>query len=153
MRLGPALIVFFLMVPLLEIYLLLKVGGIIGVGWTIFLVVFTAVLGAGLVRRQGFSTLNRIRAQLDRGELPAAEVLEGVVLLVAGALLLTPGFFTDTLGFLCLIPPIRRALISHVLSRGTITHIHAGPQGPRGGPGPMSGQGEPLEGQYRRVDD
>ncbi|MGA8260142.1 MAG: FxsA family protein [Arenicellales bacterium] len=149
MRLAPALLLTFLLIPLLEIYLLLKVGGVIGVGWTIFAVVFTAVLGASLVRRQGFATLNRIRGQLGRGELPATELLEGVVLLIAGALLLTPGFFTDTLGFLCLVPPVRRAVIRYVVRHGTIIHV-----GPGGGPGPAaSAHGEPLEGQYRRVDD
>lgn len=147
MRLGPALFIFFLLVPLLEIYLLLKVGGVVGVGWTIFAVVFTAVLGAALVRRQGFSTLNRIRSQMDRGELPAMEVFEGVFLLLAGALLLTPGFFTDTIGFLCLTPPFRRAVINYLIRRGTIIQRPAGP-GPSG-----PAQGEPLEGQYRRVDD
>lgn len=150
MRLGPALFFVFLLVPLFEIYLLLKVGGIIGVGWTIFAVVFTAVLGAALVRRQGFSTLGRIREQMDRGELPAMEVFEGVFLLLAGALLLTPGFFTDTIGFLCLTPPFRRAVINHLIRRGTIIHHRPAP----GGSGPSGpAPGEPLEGQYRRVDD
>lgn len=151
MRLGPALFVIFLLVPLFEIYLLLEVGSMIGVGWTVFAVVFTAILGAGLVRMQGFSTLNRIRSQMDRGELPAMELFEGVFLLVAGALLLTPGFFTDAVGFACLTPPFRRAVIRYLIRRGiVIHHDRTGPGGPgTGGPGP----GEPLEGQYRRVDD
>lgn len=148
MRLGPALFVIFLLVPLLEIYLLLEVGGIIGVGWTIFAVVFTAVLGAALVRMQGFATVNRIRRQMDQGQLPAVELFEGVFLLVAGALLLTPGFFTDTVGFACLTPPFRRAVIHYLIRRGTIVHGRSGPGGPSG-PSP----GEPLEGQYRRMDD
>lgn len=151
MRLGPALFVIFLLVPLVEIYLLLEVGSVIGVGWTVFAVVFTAILGAGLVRMQGFSTLNRIRSQMDRGELPAMELFEGVFLLVAGALLLTPGFFTDAVGFACLIPPFRRGVIRYLIRRGIV--IHHDRSGP-GGPGPEgAGPGEPLEGQYRRVDD
>ncbi|MFZ0488069.1 MAG: FxsA family protein [Arenicellales bacterium] len=154
MRLGPALLFIFLLVPLFEIYLLLTVGGIIGVGWTVFAVVFTAVLGAWLVRRQGFSALGRIRAQLDRGELPAMEVFEGVFLLLAGALLLTPGFFTDTVGFLCLTPPVRRAVINYMMRHGTIIHMGPGGRGPGPGPGPGTpGPGKPLEGQYHRVDD
>lgn len=150
MRLGPALFVVFLLVPLLEIYLLLEVGGIIGVGWTIFAVVFTAVLGAALVRMQGFATVNRIRSQMDQGQLPAVELFEGLFLLVAGALLLTPGFFTDAIGFACLTPPFRRAVIHYLIRRGTIVHTRSGP----GGPGPSGpAPGEPLEGQYRRTDD
>lgn len=150
MRLGPALFIIFLLVPLLEIYLLLEVGSVIGVGWTIFAVVFTAVLGAVLVRMQGFSTVNRIRRQIDQGELPAVELFEGVFLLAAGLLLLTPGFFTDTIGFACLTPPFRRALIHYLLRRGAIIRHHSGPGGPgRSGPAPR----EPLEGQYRRTDD
>lgn len=153
MRLGPALFIIFLLVPLLEIYLLLEVGGIIGVGWTIFAVVFTAVLGAALVRMQGFATVNRIRSQIDQGQLPAVELFEGVFLLVAGALLLTPGFFTDAIGFACLTPPFRRAVIHYLIRRGTIVHTRSGPGGP-GGPGPSGpAPGEPLEGQYRRTDD
>lgn len=150
MRLGPALFIIFLLVPLFEIYLLLEVGSIIGVGWTIFAVVFTAILGAALVRMQGFSTLNRIRTQMDQGQLPAVELFEGVFLLVAGALLLTPGFFTDAIGFACLTPPFRRAVIHYLIRRGTIVHSGSGP----GGPGPSGpAPGEPLEGQYRRMDD
>lgn len=150
MRLGPALFIIFLLVPLFEIYLLLEVGSIIGVGWTIFAVVFTAILGAALVRMQGFSTLNRIRTQMDQGQLPAVELFEGVFLLVAGALLLTPGFFTDAIGFACLTPPFRRAVIHYLIRRGTIVHSGSGP----GGPGPSGpAPGEPLEGQYRRMDE
>lgn len=150
MRLGPALFIIFLLVPLFEIYLLLEVGSVIGVGWTIFAVVFTAILGAALVRRQGFSTVNRIRTQMDQGQLPAVELFEGVFLLVAGALLLTPGFFTDAVGFACLTPPFRRAVIHYLIRRGTIVYSHGEAGGPRqSGPAP----GEPLEGQYRRMDD
>jgi UPF0716 protein FxsA len=150
MRLGPALFVIFLLVPLFEIYLLLEVGGMIGVGWTIFAVVFTAVLGAALVRMQGFSTVQRIRSQMDQGQLPAVELFEGVFLLVAGALLLTPGFFTDAIGFACLTPPFRRAVIHYLIRRGTIVRPGDG----RGGPGSSGPEpGDPLEGEYRRMDD
>ena len=105
------LFVLFLVIPLAEIYLLIKVGGIVGAGPTVFLVVFTAVLGAWLLRIQGFSTLARVRSTMSQGGIPAIEMMEGAVLLVSGALLLTPGFFTDTIGFLCLIPALRRAMI------------------------------------------
>ena len=109
------LFVLFLLVPLTEIYLLIKVGGVIGAFPTIFLVVFTAVLGAFMLRVQGFSTISRIRETTARGGIPAIEMLEGAVLLVAGALLLTPGFFTDAIGFACLVPPLRRYVILRLL--------------------------------------
>jgi len=140
----------FLLIPLIEIYLLVQVGGLIGVGWTIFLVILTAIIGAALVRRQGVSTLARLRAGMDRGELPALEMLEGAVILLAGALLLTPGFFTDTIGFACLIPPLRRQLLAQALARGMI-HT-AGPRGPGGQPPPAGGgdRRRTLEGEYKR---
>lgn len=114
------LFLIFLVVPLVEIYLLIEVGAVIGAGTTIFLVVFTALLGAFLVRVQGFSTLGRVQLQLLKGEIPALAVIEGLFLFVAGALLLTPGFFTDTLGFIFLTPPLRRWIIRTILKRGIL---------------------------------
>ncbi len=105
----------FLLVPLIEIYLLITIGSIIGPLLTVFFVVFTAVLGAFLLRLQGFATLSRVRKQLMQGELPAAGLIEGALLLISGALLLTPGFFTDTIGFLCLIPALRQRLANWAL--------------------------------------
>ncbi len=111
-----SLFLIFLTVPLIEIYLLIEVGSVIGAPMTVFLVVFTAVLGAFLIRLQGVATMTRVRSMLMQGEIPAIEVMEGLILLISGALLLTPGFFTDTLGFLCLIRPFRRWLIRWFLS-------------------------------------
>lgn len=142
----PLLLAIFFLVPLIEIYFLIQVGGVIGAGWTIFAVVFTAVLGAALVRRQGFRTLNRIRGHMDAGELPAMELVEGLCLLIAGALLLTPGFFTDAFGFLLLTPPLRRWAIGRVLASGIVTG--------RVQSASFRIKGErPLEGDYTRVDD
>ena len=87
MRVYPVLLVLFLAVPLVEIYLLIKIGGVIGAWPTVALVVGTAVAGAGLLRWQGMATLLRVRQSLERGELPALPMLEGVLLLIAGALL------------------------------------------------------------------
>lgn len=115
----------FLLVPLLEIYFLLAVGGLIGAGLTILLVVFTAVFGAALVRAQGFASVARMQAQLARGQLPALAILEGLLLLVAGALLLTPGFFTDAVGFALLLPPWRRKLIRWAVQRGLFPTMSA----------------------------
>ncbi len=150
MRPFSILLAIFLIVPLVEIYALIKIGGVIGAPWTIFLVVFTAVLGAFLVRSQGFSTLGRIQANLAAGELPAMELLEGIFLLLAGALLLTPGFFTDAVGFACLTPPLRRGLIRYALDRGL---IRAGSSAESSAdPQPPGGRGQILDGDYRRVD-
>lgn len=111
---------FFLVVPFVEIYLLLQLGGIVGVLPTVFLVVFTAVLGAWLLRQQGFATLQRFQASLAQGAIPAYEMIEGPILLVGGALLLTPGFFTDVIGFACLIPQTRRKLAQYVIEKQLI---------------------------------
>jgi UPF0716 protein FxsA len=149
------LFIVFLLIPLLEIYLLIKVGAIIGAFPTVFMVVFTAVLGAWLLRIQGFSTLTRVRRTMEQGGIPAVEMLEGAVLLVAGALLLTPGFFTDALGFLCLIPSLRRALVRWALGRFLMPPGGFGGMPPhhRGGHRPGTHHSHTIEGDYRREDD
>jgi UPF0716 protein FxsA len=116
----PLLFLFFLLVPLVEIYFLIQVGSVIGAGWTVFLVVFTAVLGAYLLRLQGFNTLRRAQSSLAGGQLPAMEMMEGLGLLVSGALLLTPGFVTDTIGFLLLVPAVRQFLIKKSLKQSQV---------------------------------
>jgi UPF0716 protein FxsA len=113
----PLIAVIFLLVPIVEIYLLIQVGQVIGAGWTICLVVLTAVIGVSLLKVQGLSTLNRAQRKMQENELPAREMLEGLGLVVAGALLLTPGFFTDAVGFFLLFPPTRIWLVSAVASR------------------------------------
>jgi UPF0716 protein FxsA len=104
-----------LIIPFLEIYLLLKVGGIIGAFPTIFLVVLTAVLGTWLLRQQGFATLQKLQINLQQGKIPAYEMIEGPIILVGGVLLLTPGFITDVIGFACLIPQLRRKIAQYVI--------------------------------------
>ena len=142
------LLLLFIGVPLVEIYFLIKVGGVVGALPTVFLVVFTAVLGVMLLRFQGISTMQRVQATLARGEVPAVPMLEGALLLVAGALLLTPGFVTDAIGFLLLIPPLRQALVRAWLRRFIVP-----PRGP-GGPRPPEDQGpRTIEGEFRREDD
>ncbi len=115
MKIVQIIFLFFLIVPFVEIYLLLQIGGIIGVFPTIFMVVFTAVLGAWLLRKQGLATWQRFQDSLKQGAMPAYEMIEGPILLVGGALLLTPGFFTDALGFACLIPQLRRKMAQYVI--------------------------------------
>jgi len=112
------LLIAFLAVPILEIYLLFQVGGVIGAGWTILVVIATAILGASLLRQQGLSTWTRLNQKIAEGQLPPTVLVEGIFLLLAGAFLLTPGFFTDAIGFLFLVPPIRQMLAAALLRRG-----------------------------------
>ena len=109
-----------LIIPFAEIYLLLLVGGIIGAFPTIFLVVFTAALGAWLLRQQGFATFRQFQANLAQGVIPAYEMIEGPIILLGGLLLLTPGFITDILGFACLIPPLRKKIAQYVIENHLI---------------------------------
>lgn len=117
MRPFSLLFMLFLAVPFAEIYVLIEVGRKIGTLATIFLLVFTAVLGALLVRMQGMSTYAHIQQAVNQGRLPATEIIEGVMIMIAGLLLLTPGFVTDAVGFVLLVPGARRALILAVLNR------------------------------------
>ena len=101
-------------------YLLIEVGGYIGTVETIALVMLTAVIGIALLRRQGVATLTRGVGRLQRGEVPAQEMAEGILLAVAGALLITPGFITDGVGFILLLPPGRALIARWMLSRVTL---------------------------------
>ncbi len=111
------LLVLFVVVPIVEIYFLIKVGSLIGVIPTILIVIATAVLGTALLRQQGLATLRRYQQSVASGRLPAQEMVEGLALVFGGALLLTPGFVTDAIGFLCLIPVTRQAVIRWLLRR------------------------------------
>lgn len=110
------LFLLFLLVPLIELYFLIRIGDAIGAGYTIFFVVLTALIGAALVRYQGFATFVRAQGELLNNRMPAMEVIEGVMLLLAGAMLLVPGFVTDAMGFLILVPPLRQYLVKRFLS-------------------------------------
>ena len=144
----PVLLLLFLLVPLIEIYVMIQVGGIIGALPTVLLVVLTAVAGAALARFQGLATLQRLQATMARGETPAIEMFEGVLLLIGALLLLTPGFITDGLGFICLIPITRRALAFGALKRFTVVT----PAGPGQKP-PAGHPSRTLEGEFHRDDD
>lgn len=152
---GLWFLVFFL-TPILEMYLLIEVGGHIGALPTIALVMLTAVIGIALLRIQGVATLTRGIGRLQAGELPATEVAEGILLAVAGALLITPGFVTDGAGFGLLIPACRRPVAQWLLSKVAMT-------GPDGAPHVADGQSAEgasgrqiwiIEGEFeRRPDD
>ena len=130
MRIFPLLLLAFLLIPIAEIYVLIEVGGIVGVGWTIALVVLTAVVGAAMMRAEGLATLQRVQNDMHQGGLPAQGLVEGAMLLLAGALLLTPGFITDTVGFIALFRPTRIALARWFVSRSVVGVM--GSMGPMG---------------------
>jgi UPF0716 protein FxsA len=146
---NPLLIflLLFVGIPLTELYFLIKIGSQIGAFPTIFLTVFTALLGGYMVRRQGFSTLMRVREMAARGEVPAIEVMEGAVLLVCGVLLLLPGFITDVVGFIFLVPPIRRWLLTAGLQGSGILRPAAHEQ-----PG-QPHKPDVIEGEFKREDE
>ena len=147
MRMTQIVFIFFLTIPFVEIYLLLQIGGIVGVLPTVLLVVFTAVLGAWLLRQQGFATWKRFQENLNQGSIPAYEMIEGPILLVGGALLLTPGFFTDLLGFACLIPPVRRYFARHILEKYLINIQTGRPFGH-----PEKESDRVIEGEFKKED-
>lgn len=148
----------FIGVPLIEIYLFIQVGGLIGVWPTIGLVILTAVIGTAMLRHQGMATLARARAELQEDRLPVREIFNGFCLLAGGMLLLTPGFLTDALGFALLLPPAR-AILGRGLwrlmerSRGVHFSVHGvrtsgrSPQGGRPGRGPGRGAGPVIDGE------
>ena len=110
------LLLFFIGIPILEMIVLIKVGGMIGAIPTVGLVVLTATIGVWLLKREGLATLTRLQQKMAQGELPGRELLEGVMLIIGGALLLTPGFVTDAIGFVCLIPWIRQPVATWLLN-------------------------------------
>ncbi len=117
----PRLLLLFITVPLIELYLLVKVGEEVGAGPTIALVILTGILGAALARSQGRSILQNLQTDLQAGRSPTNELLDGFLVLVGGIVLLTPGLLTDLFGFALLIPalrtPIRKRLQSGLASR------------------------------------
>ncbi len=119
---GIYLLAAFIGVPLLEIAVFIEIGGALGLWPTLALVILTAVLGTWQLRAQGLITLMRARDQVERGALPARELFDGACLLVAGALLLTPGFVTDAVGFLLFFPPVREILLG-LLARRMARHM------------------------------
>ncbi|GAB4165506.1 MAG: FxsA family protein [Geothermobacteraceae bacterium] len=104
------LLVIFLVIPALEIYTLLEAGRLIGVWPTIALILATGIAGAWLARTQGIGLLLQIQKELAEGRMPADKLFDGVLILAGGLVLLTPGFWTDLLGFVCLVPATRQAL-------------------------------------------
>ncbi|MUH68861.1 FxsA family protein [Vibrio cholerae] len=152
----PILLFLFIAVPVIEIALFIQVGGVLGVWPTIALVLLTAIVGASLVRSQGLQTLLTVQQRLAQSQLPAQQILEGVMLAVAGVLLLTPGFFTDILGMLVLLPAPRAYFAKQLMSRVVVGNIHASGAGFEQ-PNPFHDRANPngttYEGEFERKDD
>ncbi|EHZ7430505.1 FxsA family protein [Vibrio cholerae] len=152
----PILLFLFIAVPVIEIALFIQVGGVLGVWPTIALVLLTAIVGASLVRSQGLQTLLTVQQRLAQGQLPAQQILEGVMLAVAGVLLLTPGFFTDILGMLVLLPTPRAYFAKQLMSRVVVGNIHASGASFEQ-PNPFHDRANPngttYEGEFERKDD
>jgi UPF0716 protein FxsA len=136
------LLAVFIALPLLEIGVFIEVGGRIGLWWTLTIVVLTALAGTWLLRLQGLATLRRAQESLQRNELPLTEVFDGACLLLAGALLLTPGFVTDGMGLLLFLPPVRAGL-RRLLARYVTVHTAGGPS--TAGDGTIEGEWEEVK--------
>jgi len=140
-----ALVVLFVLLPVAELAVILQVADGLGVLETILLLLAVSVVGGWLCKREGLGVLRRIRASLDRHELPTRDLADGGLILLAGALLVTPGFLTDLLGILLLLPPTRagvRSLLLAALARRTKVAVITGRGGP-GGRGAVTGR--PIE--------
>lgn len=156
----------FIIIPLIELYFILVVGGAIGAFWTVMLVIITAVVGVNLLRVQGMKTLAKAQRNMARGQIPAMEMMEGIALAVAGVLLITPGFITDAIGFLCLIPASRQAIIRYIMTKGKVqarftkdsnsfqSEQQYQPKSGRAGSSETTPPkvGRTIEGEYRRED-
>ncbi|CAH6783333.1 Protein affecting phage T7 exclusion by the F plasmid [Vibrio chagasii] len=164
----PILLLLFIFVPIIEIGLFIQVGGFLGLWPTIALVLITAFVGASLVRSQGIQTLMSVQGRLQQGEMPAQQILEGVMLAVAGVLLLTPGFMTDALGMLVLLPAPRAMIAKKMMEKMVVKNMsggfHAGGQAGFGqspfgddpfnrDPFDQSKDGNTFEGEFEKKDD
>ena len=139
--------------PLVEIAVFIEVGGFIGLWPTLFVVIVTAMAGTWLLRSQGWELMNRARVTLAGGEFPAREVFDGACILVAGALLLTPGFITDAAGLLLFIPSVRaylgQVMLRNLTSRGNVdVRMHGGDDRRQGNRNPDT---PVIEGEFHEV--
>jgi UPF0716 protein FxsA len=144
------LLLIFVLVPIVEIALFIQVGGLIGLAPTLLIVVLTAITGTALMRRQGLQALARLQDRLASGGDPVGPIAHGALILVAGVLLLTPGFFTDALGLLLLVPAVRDRVIAYAGSRITVQSVSFGRARARPAPRPGS---DTIETDYEIVRD
>ena len=145
------LLIAFIAVPLIEITLFIQVGGAIGLGWTLTIVVFTAILGTWLVRSQGAAALGNLRTSFSDMRDPTEPLVHGAMILFSGALLLTPGFFTDAVGFALLVPGIRQAIYRYIRARVNVQSFGTPGQGRQGPQAYGNGQDDVIEGEYHEI--
>ena len=147
------LLLAFIAIPLIEIALFIQVGGLIGLWPTLLIVLGTAILGSWLVRTQGARELQNLRGAFNDLRDPTEPLAGGAMILFAGALLLTPGFFTDAVGFALLIPRVRKAAYNAVRSRVTVQGFQMGP-GPQRGDAPRDSgaKDDVIDGAFEVVD-
>lgn len=143
------LLFLFVAVPIIEIALFIQVGGAIGLFPTLAIVIATAIIGTSLMRSQGMAILADVQRQMAGGQDPSKALVHGALILVAGVLLLTPGFFTDSVGLALLIPPVRDALISHGAKAFLARTVIVTPGARRG---PAQG-GDTINGEFEVLDD
>ncbi len=146
----------FLLVPIIEIALFIQVGGAIGLWPTLGIVILTAFLGTWLVKTQGRLAMGQLRGSFENLSDPSEPLAHGAMILLAGALLLTPGFFTDGFGFLLLVPGFRTRAFSYLRSKVTVASFQMGPDrraaGPRPGAQPgAAGSGDVIDGDFEDV--
>lgn len=142
------LFVLFLAIPVIEIGLFIQVGNAIGLWPTLFIVILTAVLGTWMIRAQGAHAINQLRTSLNDMRDPTEPLAHGAMILISGALLLTPGFFTDAVGFALLLPPVRSALFSYLRSRVKVQGFSVG----GGATTHTNPRGTVIEGEFEEVD-
>jgi UPF0716 protein FxsA len=146
------LLVLFIAIPLIEIALFIQVGGAIGLGWTLAIVLGTAILGSWLVRQQGALALDELRRSFSALNDPTEPLAHGAMILFSGALLLTPGFFTDALGFALLLAPVRRWVFRKLSERVTVQSFTMGQQTETRFPDPPgSERGDVIDGEFEEV--
>jgi UPF0716 protein FxsA len=142
----------FVLVPLIEIGLFIQVGGWIGLWPTLAIVVVTAIVGTALVRQQGIRAINELRSSINALRDPTENLAHGAMILIAGALLLTPGFFTDAVGFLLLLPPVRSAAYRWIRARVKVERFEYGEPGIHPG-STHSERADVIDGDYYEVGD
>lgn len=142
------LLLAFIAVPMIEIALFIQVGGFIGLWWTLAIVLATAVAGSVLVRMQGALALAQLRGSLQELRDPTEPIAHGALILFAGALLLTPGFFTDTIGLLLLVPAVRSSVLRYLATRIRVERFSVG-----GAPGPREPhRPDVIDGDFVEID-
>lgn len=147
----PFLIIF-IVIPLIELGIFAAVSDHIGLGSALLFALFTAILGGSLVRMQGLQTIMSMRGSMDKGQMPVSELFDGFCIVAAGALLITPGFLTDAIGFSLLVPALR-SFLKHIIKNHTKWTMEAGGFASHDFSTRRQGDPDIIEGEYENLDD